>query len=134
MLNYYRGLFIRNCIAFVLGVLILGFHSYQDTHQIRYLLIGGYILLSIYHAWSFGVKHYGNLFSLIVFWLLPLALVFAIFASLTVGFLTSIPRFVYSGYMWRKQYTSNAYVPASIKTENVIPFPSKDKKRFSHIH
>lgn len=97
-----KSLVIKNAIAFVIGMILIGYGHIRDTSPIYFALIGGYISLSLYYAWRFGMIHYGNLFSVVIFYLLPFALVFAIFVSLIVGFFTSIPRFIYAIYQWRK--------------------------------
>ncbi|KZS44799.1 hypothetical protein AWU65_02065 [Paenibacillus glucanolyticus] len=124
----HKSLLIKNMIVFILGVILIGYQAYRDNNELYYLLIGGYILLSIYKAWLFGVKYYGNLFSVIMFWFLPFALVFAIIVSLIVGFLTSVPHLLYLVYSSRpKKMKTNvpSFKNQFKKRNNVIPFRSK---------
>ncbi len=115
-----QSLFIKNTVAFLLGMIIIRCQQVYDTHQMGYLFIGGYVLLSLYHSWQFYWRHHGNQFSSVIFLFLPFTLVFTIFVSLNVGFLTSIPRFIYCAYQWRKQSPIHERVPAN--HTNVIPF------------
>jgi len=119
-----RSLILKNLIAIILGMLFIGLPSYQETHHMLNLFTGGYVVLSLYHAWRFGVKHYTvNNFSLLLIWLLPFSIVFAIFVSIIVGFLISIPQFAYGVYLMGKHTPARSSPPP--KVNNVIFFNAK---------
>lgn len=120
-----KSLFIKNTVAFVLGMIIIGFQQFYDTHQLSYLFLGGFVTLSLYHSWHFYMKHYGDQFSSVIFLFLPFALGFAVFVSLTVGFLTSVPRFIYFAYQWRKHTPKSERVLTHRARNNVVPFQAR---------
>jgi len=93
-----------NLFAFLLGAVVFAtdlFSQYPSLDRVGISCIGGYIFLSLYHAWKFASPKISNLESFLVFWLFPLVLIFTVIWALLVGFVTSIPRLIVSFIQWR---------------------------------
>lgn len=95
--------FSSNLIAFLVGITLIGtdlFTRMPSIDRIGETLIGGYLALSLYHAWKFASPRFADLTSVVVFWLFPVVFTFTVVFSIFIGLVVSIPKFLISFFKW----------------------------------
>lgn len=104
--------FINNLVAFITGIVIFAtdlFTQIPSADRIGITLFGGYLFLSIYHAWQFAAPRISNLTSMVVFWLFPAVFGFTVVGALLIGLIVSIPKFIISYFKWQTTKSRSKY-------------------------
>lgn len=98
-----------NLAAFLSGSILFStdlFTQFPTVDRVGITFLGGYLVLSLYHAWKFASSRFSNFESILVFWLFPIIFTYIIVFSLIVGLIVSVPKFIISIISWvRKMKT-----------------------------
>ncbi|MEV5027903.1 hypothetical protein [Paenibacillus sp. LPE1-1-1.1] len=125
--------FIKNLIVFIAGAIFIGtdfFSTFNLDQPLRYP-VGGYMVISAYYARIFGSARFGNVYSLVVFWMLPFAAIFCLAASLIYGIVMSVPKFIMSFIKWKA--SKNRSLVQETASGHVSPFPVMAKPTHQNV-
>lgn len=97
--------FRSNMIAIILGMIMFGSEPILNgvlLIDIKRTLFGGYLFVSIYHAFLFGSRRISGT-SMMIMWMMPLIIIFFALYSMIYGLITSIPLTIYSWFQRKKE-------------------------------
>ena len=85
-------------IVSIIGILVFSTKTMTglDVATIAELFKGAFLSLVIFHIFIFFTRHFANLFTAVLWWLLPFTLAFALGVSIIAGLLFAVPQFVLS--------------------------------------
>ena len=89
---------LTHLIVSVIGILVFSTKTMTglDMTTIAELFKGAFLALVIFHIFIFFSRHFANLFTAVLWWLLPFTLAFALGISIIAGLLLAVPQFVLS--------------------------------------
>lgn len=105
-------------------------------------LFSSYVALSVFYGFRLLADRIQGILDFVILWFVPFALLFTFFFAMGYGFVVSIPKFIYSIFLWKKEKRyknfKNQYISSSqqqqqsIKSNfirqadhNVIRFPKR---------
>jgi MFS superfamily sulfate permease-like transporter len=124
--------FSSNLIAFLIGIVVFGtdlFSRMPSIDRVGITFLGGYLVLSLYHAWKFASPRFSDFTSVVVFWLFPVVLAFSVVFSLLVGLVVSVPKFIISFFKWSSEKQTTRAVHRQSMNHKHLSKPSKRSVR-----
>jgi hypothetical protein len=128
--------FYGNLIALCVGLILFGtdlFSQFPSLDRIGITFFGGYLAVSVYHAWIFGSERMANMYSAIVFWLMPVVFAFSVVFCLLYGLIVSVPKFLYSMFQWLMYRRSKRVVAAPKQSPVRSTFPTSSRRANSNV-